>query len=53
MNVSSLDNGCKLTCRSENMVGEAEASVDLDILCKLPRELLHKTFINTHTGNHI
>uniref|UniRef100_A0A673NC15 Tyrosine-protein kinase receptor n=1 Tax=Sinocyclocheilus rhinocerous TaxID=307959 RepID=A0A673NC15_9TELE len=32
MNVSSLDNGCKITCRSENMVGEAEASVDLDIL---------------------
>ncbi|XP_016424034.1 BDNF/NT-3 growth factors receptor-like [Sinocyclocheilus rhinocerous] len=32
VNVSSLDNGCKITCRSENMVGEAEASVDLDIL---------------------
>ncbi|KAK2899017.1 hypothetical protein Q8A67_010435 [Cirrhinus molitorella] len=31
-NVSSLDNRCKITCRSENMVGEAEASVDLDIL---------------------
>ncbi|XP_043103003.1 neurotrophic tyrosine kinase, receptor, type 2a isoform X3 [Puntigrus tetrazona] len=32
VNVSSLDNGCKITCGSENMVGEAEASVDLDIL---------------------
>uniref|UniRef100_A0A671T5J3 Tyrosine-protein kinase receptor n=1 Tax=Sinocyclocheilus anshuiensis TaxID=1608454 RepID=A0A671T5J3_9TELE len=32
VNVSSLDNGCKIACRSENMVGEAEASVDLDIL---------------------
>ncbi|KAK9970208.1 hypothetical protein ABG768_026167 [Culter alburnus] len=32
LNVSSLDNGCKITCRSDNMVGESEASVHLDIL---------------------
>ncbi|XP_026053429.1 BDNF/NT-3 growth factors receptor isoform X1 [Carassius auratus] len=32
VNVSSLDNGCKITCSSENMVGQADASVDLDIL---------------------
>ncbi|XP_056319020.1 neurotrophic tyrosine kinase, receptor, type 2a [Danio aesculapii] len=31
-NVSSLDNKCKITCRSDNMVGESEASVELDIL---------------------
>uniref|UniRef100_UPI003F49970F BDNF/NT-3 growth factors receptor isoform 6 precursor n=1 Tax=Danio rerio TaxID=7955 RepID=UPI003F49970F len=31
-NVSSLDNKCRITCRSDNMVGESEASVELDIL---------------------
>ncbi|XP_051951005.1 BDNF/NT-3 growth factors receptor-like [Xyrauchen texanus] len=34
LDVSSLDNGCKITCRSDNMVGETESSVHLDILFK-------------------
>nr|XP_055024190.1 neurotrophic tyrosine kinase, receptor, type 2a isoform X2 [Misgurnus anguillicaudatus] len=32
MDVSFLDNGCKVACTSENMVGESEAYVHLDIL---------------------
>ncbi|XP_065103791.1 BDNF/NT-3 growth factors receptor isoform X2 [Paramisgurnus dabryanus] len=32
MDVSFLDNGCKIGCTSDNMVGESEAYVNLDIL---------------------
>uniref|UniRef100_A0A674AFK0 Tyrosine-protein kinase receptor n=1 Tax=Salmo trutta TaxID=8032 RepID=A0A674AFK0_SALTR len=31
-NLSSLDNNCKITCSAENIVGENESSVFLDIL---------------------
>lgn len=33
-NLSSLDNNCKITCSAENIVGENESSVFLDILCE-------------------
>ncbi|XP_057212652.1 neurotrophic tyrosine kinase, receptor, type 2a isoform X1 [Triplophysa rosa] len=32
LDVSFLDNGCKIACTSDNMVGESEASLHLDIL---------------------
>ncbi|XP_055024190.2 BDNF/NT-3 growth factors receptor isoform X2 [Misgurnus anguillicaudatus] len=47
MDVSFLDNGCKVACTSENMVGESEAYVHLDILFP-PRISQLKDAISDH-----
>uniref|UniRef100_A0A668ANN3 receptor protein-tyrosine kinase n=1 Tax=Myripristis murdjan TaxID=586833 RepID=A0A668ANN3_9TELE len=46
-NVSSLDHNSKITCSAENVVGEKESSLLLDILCKFTPSLQTRRF----TGN--
>jgi hypothetical protein len=42
MNFTRLENIKKLTCRTRNTIGQSEATVNVDILCK--REKLVKIY---------
>uniref|UniRef100_A0A668AJT8 Tyrosine-protein kinase receptor n=1 Tax=Myripristis murdjan TaxID=586833 RepID=A0A668AJT8_9TELE len=47
-NVSSLDHNSKITCSAENVVGEKESSLLLDILCKFTPSLQTRRFTGSN-----
>jgi hypothetical protein len=41
MNFTRLENIQKLTCRTRNTIGLSEATVNVDILCKIEKKIIY------------